>query len=496
MVISRRHFMRNASAAALAFGGLRTITTQAQVYAVDPQRGIDRFGQLYGDPAGILNLPAGFKYTVISRSGDRMSDGLITPGAPDGMAAFPLAGDPTKTLLVRNHELDSMGEEIDAFEGNKDLARKHVGSHSYDYFNNGLPVNGGTTTLLYNHANGRVERTHLSLIGTTRNCAGGATPWGSWLTCEESLVGKEQGFGKEHGYVFEVPAMQKTLVEAQPLKDMGRFVHEAAAVDSTNGIVYLTEDYDRSLFYRFIPNQVGELSAGGRLQALVIKGWRSANTRNFVEDIDGANGKKDPTAKAVAINQRFECEWLDLDDVTSPDGDLSLRGAANGAAIFSRCEGIAFALRDGAQHETAQREVFFAATDGGAHKLGQIWRYQPSPFEGTSREKESPAKLELFYESSHRAHLESCDNITVAPWGDLIVCEDSYSADPTTVNYMRGITPAGKIYTLAMNAHPDKGEFCGACFSPDGTTLFVNIQRPGMTIAITGPWGNLRNKAV
>src|SRR5690606_15838417 len=108
MAISRRHFIRNASAAALAFGGLRTVTSQAQVYAVDPQRGIDRFGQLYSDPAGILNLPAGFKYTIISRTGDRMSDGLITPSAPDGMAAFPLAGAPTKTLLVRNHELDSI----------------------------------------------------------------------------------------------------------------------------------------------------------------------------------------------------------------------------------------------------------------------------------------------------------------------------------------------------------------------------------------------------
>lgn len=489
MAISRRHFIRNASAAALAFGGLRTVTSQAQVYAVDPQRGIDRFGQLYSDPAGILNLPAGFKYTIISRTGDRMSDGLITPSAPDGMAAFPLAGAPTKTLLVRNHELDSIGEELDAFEGNKDIARKHVGSKSYDYFNE-LPVNGGTTTLLYDHASGRVEHSHLSLIGTARNCAGGATPWGSWLTCEESLIGKEQGFGKEHGYVFEVPAVQKTLVNAQPLKEMGRFVHEAAAVDSTNGIVYLTEDYDRSLLYRFIPNQPGELSAGGKLQALVIKGWRSANTRNYREDIEGVDGKKDPTAKPVAINERFECEWLDLEDVTSPDGDLSVRGAADGAAVFSRCEGIAFAL-----HDKQRRDIFFAATGGGERKLGQIWRYQPSPFEGSSGEKDSPGQLELFYESTDRAHLESCDNITVAPWGDLIVCEDSYSADPTMVNYMRGITPAGKIYTLAMNAHPDKGEFCGACFSPDGSTLFVNIQRPGMTIAITGPWGNLRNKA-
>src|SRR5690606_9646942 len=109
------------------------------------------------------------------------------------------------------------------------------------------------------------------------------------------------------------------------------------------------------------------------------------------------------------------------------------RGEAQGAAIFSRCEGVAFALR-----EAAKREVFFAATGGGAKKLGQIWKYEPSPFEGTPREREKPATLELFYESQDRAHMESCDNITVAPWGDLIICEDSYSADPTMVNYLRG----------------------------------------------------------
>jgi Predicted phosphatase len=487
MSISRRHFIRNASATALAFSGLRQLTAHAQVYAVDPQRGIDPFGQLYQDPAGIVNLPAGFRYTIISRTGDKMSDGLITPSAPDGMAAFPMSGDNNRCILVRNHELDSIGEEIDAFGGDLRLARERAGTKAYDYFNE-LPVNGGTTSLVYNMHTGRVEQAHLSLIGTARNCAGGATPWGSWLTCEETLVDKAQGFGREHGYVFEVDAQYRGLSEPVPLKDMGRFVHEAAAVDSTTGIVYLTEDYDRSLFYRFIPDQPGALHRGGRLQALTIRGWHAANTRNYPEDVK--KNTADSTAKPIAIGDHFECEWIDLKDVTAPDGDLSQRGEAQGAAIFSRCEGVAFALR-----EAAKREVFFAATGGGAKKLGQIWKYEPSPFEGTPREREKPATLELFYESQDRAHMESCDNITVAPWGDLIICEDSYSADPTMVNYLRGLTPQGKIYTLAMNAHPAKGEFCGACFSPDGTTLFVNIQRPGMTLAITGPWGSLRHSA-
>ena len=484
MILSRRHFMKNASAAALAFGGLRQSGAQAQVYAVDPQRGMDRFGQLHRDPAGILNLPAGFSYNIISRTGDPMSDGLITPSAPDGMAAFPVANQPGKSLLVRNHELDSLGEEVDAFGGSEALARKHVGKKAYDYFHRKLPVNGGTTTLLYDHVSGRVERSHLSLIGTARNCAGGPTPWNSWLTCEETLVTAAQGFGREHGYLFEVPAAHKGLVDPVPLKDMGRFLHEAAAVDSTTGVVYLTEDFARGLFYRFLPRQPGELAKGGTLQALIIRGWASADTRNHT----ATEIKSD--RMLMPLDKKFECEWLDLDAVTAPDGDLSERGALAGAAIFSRCEGVAFALRS-----DGQREIFFAATGGGPEQLGQIWRYQPSLYEGTVREKEAPGTLELIYESRHRAHLEACDNLTVAPWGDLIICEDSYSADPTMVNYMRGLTPEGKIYTLAMNAHPDKGEFCGACFSADGTILFVNIQRPGMTLAITGPWGSLRNTA-
>lgn len=486
MRLTRRHFLKNASAAALAVGALRSLQLHAQVYAQDPVYGIDKVGQLLADPAGILNLPRNFSYKVIARTGDRMSDGLLTPSGMDGMASFPLPGDASKCILVRNHELDSAGDEIDAFGGNVELARKHVGNKAYDHFPRGqLPVNGGTSTLIYSHRSQRIERSHLSLIGTVRNCAGGATPWGSWLSCEETLVDKAHGYGREHGYVFEVPSLSNGLVDAVPLTAMGRFMHEAAAVDSTNGIVYLSEDYERSLFYRFIPKTPGKLTDGGRLQALVMRGWPSANTRNWPEDT------KDKNAQAVAMQQRFACEWIDLDEVTAPAGDLSKRGEAKGAAIFARGEGLAFALR-----ADKTREVLFSATTGGAAKIGQVWRYQPSPFEGTAREMEQPGMMELLYESHNRAILQACDNLTVAPWGDLIICEDSYSDSSDTVNYLRGLTPSGKIYTLAMNAHPAKGEFCGACFSPDGSTLFVNIQKPGFTLAITGPWGNLRNQAL
>ncbi|MDZ7629513.1 MAG: DUF839 domain-containing protein [Parvularculaceae bacterium] len=78
--------------------------------------------------------------------------------------------------------------------------------------------------------------------------------------------------------------------------------------------------------------------------------------------------------------------------------------------------------------------------------------------------------------------LKNCDNVAVAPWGDVILCEDGYDYQ---AQYLRGVTPDGALYTLAGNT---KAEFCGACFSPDGEVLFVNFQTPGTTFAIRGPW--------
>lgn len=476
MELSRRHFLKNASAAALALGTFRHLPSQAQIQSY---RSVEKLGNLINDPAGILNLPTGFSYKIISRNGDRMSDGLITPHNPDGMAAFPVKGKPHQSLLIRNHELHPY-IKTDPFGGDTALARKFVGTKAYDFYND-MPANGGTTNLLFDHVTGKVEHSFLSLIGTLVNCSGGITPWGSWLSCEETQDGIKQGFGKDHGFVFEVPSTATGLVEAVPLTAMGRFKHEACAVDVTTGIVYMTEDHQSGLFYRFLPNQKGVLAAGGRLQALVIDELFSANTRNWQDDV--AKQK----AMLIPANKSLRCKWIELNDVTAPHGGLRKRGRAKGAAIFARGEGLAFAIRS-----NNRRELFFSATTGGEQKIGQLWRYQPSPHEGTAREQEQPGTLDLFYETADRTVLKSPDNLVIAPWGDLIICEDCYSNIADDFNYLRGITPAGKIYTIAMNPQKQNGEFCGACFSPDGSTLFINIQTPGMTFAITGPWKNVR----
>jgi hypothetical protein len=328
------------------------------------------------------------------------------------------------------------------------------------------PLPGGTTTMLYDHASGRVLRSHLSLAGSIRNCAGGTTPWGSWLTCEEdvSRAGSTAAgatLGQDHGWVFEVPAAATGPVRPVPLKAMGRFNHEAAATDPATGIVYLTEDRDNSLLYRFLPARRGDLKAGGRLQALALA--------------DGLDDTRNWAAPALPLQVPRAVRWIDLDGVDSASDDLRLRGARAGAAVFARGEGIV--MGDGV--------IYFMCTSGGAAKLGQVMRYRPSPHEGRADERRAPGRLDLFVESTSPDLLNFGDNITVGPSGHLVVCEDQYTK--VQANHLRGITPAGHVYPIGyLRAQT---ELAGACFSADGRVLFVNVYSPGATLAISGPWG-------
>ncbi len=310
-----------------------------------------------------------------------------------------------------------------------------------------------------------MESEYLSLTGTVRNCAGGVTPWNSWITCEETSYreGGLEGFlEKDHGYNFEVPATDRIgLAEPVPLKAMGRFVHEAVAVHPETGIVYQTEDSDTGIFYRFVPASKGELHKGGKLQCVALKEWKAADSRNWAT----------LTTTRFPEKKLFSVEWVDLDNVESPDNDLRLRGFQKGAVRFARAEGIWY----------GKNELFFACTSGGTNGTGQIFRYIPSKYEGQSKEIDSPGRLELFLEPNDVNIFQNCDNLTVAPWGDVIICEDK--AEPRIV----GITPKGKSYLIAKNVGY-KSEFAGPVFSPSGKTLFINIQSPGVTIAITGPW--------
>lgn len=475
MLLSRRNLIRSAASVAVAAPALQLMGCASAERPATRQRVSSL--SLVPDPKGLLDLAPGLSYAVLSRAGDEMSDGLVEPGAHDGMAAFPVEGDPTRCLIVRNHELGATSQ-LSAF--GPDLARvqKIACDRIYDLAPNGRPFAGGTTTALVNLSSMRVERTHLSLAGTAVNCAGGPMPWGSWLSCEETQLVKGAEASKSHGFIFEVPATHMSAVEPVALAAMGRFAHEAAAIDPATGIIYLTEDTADSLFYRFLPAARGELAKGGRLQALALVEQAGADTRNWPAHKGG-----DPALRLVA-NRGYAVRWIDLADVEAPDGDLRLRGRKAGAAIFARGEGLAFAL------EAAGPAIYFTCTSGGPAQIGQIFRYVPSLYEGSSREADAPGRLELFAESTGEHEFEKCDNIVASPRGELIVCEDG-DGD----NFVRAITPDGLIYTLARNADAGKSEFCGACFSPDGQTLFVNIQKPGITVAITGPWASVRTQA-
>ena len=384
-------------------------------------------------PAGpVLELPEGFRYVRFGDEGSPMDGGAPTPPAHDGMAAF--ADGPGRLRLVRNHELTAKGEAF---------ARP-----AYD-----PSATGGTTTSIFDTRAGRLAASFPSLAGTFCNCAGGPTPWGSWLTCEEGTPGPRAGFERMHGYVFEVPAYRNGPAEPVPLKAMGRFVHEAVAVDPASGIVYLTEDRPTAGFYRFIPTTPGVLRQGGRLQMLAVGRRPGYDTR-----ADQATG--------VVVT----AHWVDIDDPDPPDAGwnpLSVfqQGFRRGGAVFGRLEGCCF----------DQGRVLLNATAGGDAGCGQVWEYQPQP--------DGRGLLRLVFESPAAQFLRQPDNVTVSPRGGVLLCEDHDGADR-----LIGLDPDGRPFEFARN-RLSRGEFAGLCYGPSkGHWLFVNIQRPGMTLAITGPW--------
>ena len=384
----------------------------------------------------LLQLPSGFRYLTGGWRGDPLDNGFPTPSAHDGMAAFPYRG--TRIRLVRNHEVTT--------------GPLFAASGVYD-----SGGGGGTTTLEFDVEEGRFTAAFGSLSGTVRNCAGGATPWGTWLTCEESLLDSaHQPLQHRHGYVFEVPIDGEAGGVA--LTGLGRFVHEAVAVDPASGIVYETEDQDEAGLYRFTPGVPGHLAAGGRLEMLAIEGRRRFDLRG-----------RQPAGV------RYPVTWVPINrpDPRSGPGVFA-QGRDRGGATFARLEGAC---------ESGGR-IYVTSTSGGAAKCGQVWEFDPAAQE-----------LRLVFESPSRDLLDMPDNVCPSPRGGLVLCEDN-SSHPS----VHGLTTDGRVFRFARNnvilaGHPRvadgdyrNGEFAGATFSPDGRWLFVNVQRPGFTAAITGPW--------
>lgn len=445
--MDRRRFLKSIAAAAV---------TPAIASGCKPPS--HAFGDLKPDDRKLLELPFGFRHRIVSKVGRKMNDGLRVPGAHDGMAAFPR--DDGLVALVCNHETLAGWPDESPFIKGYNKVPERIKERLYDRGRDLTPAYGGTTTTLYDIEKSRVRHQFLSLGGTEINCAGGPTPWGSWLSCEETFTSPGQATEndtpitreRKHGYVFEVPSQATEIVEPVPLRDMGRFVHEAAVVEPETGYVYLTEDMDDALFYRFIPKVPGKLVEGGKLQALVITGRDAVLTRNWDGEIE------------TVLNRPLECHWVDMDDADVEQDDLRHKGAAKGAAVFARGEGACW----------AGDRIAFTCTEGGPSKIGQVFTYRPTSVDG--------GLLELIAEVDPDSIMRYCDNIVMAPWGDLLCCEDRGMGSSIV-----GIRPDGSFYRIARNSYSES-ELAGVCFSPDGSTMFVNIQYPGITLAIRGPW--------
>jgi len=441
-VHTRRTFIRNG---ALGAGAVAIATAPGAATAARGRSG--GYGPLVPDKGGLLDLPNGFQYRVLQTTDDRLSDGKPVPHHFDGMAAF--AGPKGSTVLVRNHELRPA-----TVVGKNPV----VGSNPY------RPDGVGGTTGLVVGPDGRLERSFVTSSGTLTNCAGGATPWGTWITCEEDRT-------TDHGYCFEVdPSDPEGTLSRTPIRGMGFFSHEACDVDPSTGIVYLTEDDFRlaipddpstetpensrtSFLYRYLPSdprpRPGALQQGGKLQALAIDERPSYNL-----DL-GKTG------------DRYDVVWKDVRPEQAHEDAL-----AAGCARFNRLEGSFYS--GGA--------FWFDDTAGGEERLGQIFRYLPRS-----------NRLELFLEGSSPAQMESPDNMVITPWGDLWFVEDG-----TGSQRVIGVTPDGETYVFAENRllgaeDGDATELAGPTFAPDGKTFFVNLYDPGHTLAITGPFKSRRS---
>ncbi|MGH4025433.1 MAG: alkaline phosphatase PhoX [Pseudonocardiaceae bacterium] len=456
MSLSRRDFLNRSAVAGLVLVGSTEMFTASAVAAPGGDPREPGYGPLVDDPAGALALPAGFSYAIVSRAGStQLESGEPTPGNHDGTGAFARPGG--GTVLVNNHEL---GDTLAATP----FPVPHHDGYTYD------PGTPGGCTIVEADRDGNRVREYVGVAGTSTNCAGGVTPWGTWLTCEETeaLTG-QKGATKDHGYVFEVdPRDRDANRDPQPIKALGRYAHEAAAVDPRRGHIYLTEDAadPNGLLYRWEPPRDYRPGKGGLRQLAADAGTLTAMAAR-----DGAGTHVDDLSRATVVGTTYQVSWVPV-----PDRDArttSTRAQLTGSEV-TRGRKLEGAWWD---NGGAWIVASFARAESPVPHDGQVWFYDP---------KRGTLTLKLRFGVNPAPDTEGAfdgpDNISVSPYGGVILAEDGEG-----IQHLIGVTDDGRSYPLARN-EVDSGEFTGPVFSPDRTTLFANLQTPGTMYAIRGPW--------
>jgi uncharacterized protein len=361
-----------------------------KLYAAPAEPGAGPYGRLLPPDANGLRLPEGFRSRVIAKTGEEVGrTGFIWHDAPDGGACFPT--DDGGWIYTSNCE---------SFLGGASMVRFAQG--------------------------GAIVDAQAILSDTAVNCAGGPTPWGTWLSCEEH----------ESGQVWECFLDGR---EAKARPQMGRFAHEAAAVDPLRRAVYLTEDQFEGRFYRFLPDVWHDLRRG-TLYAMRVH-WDDA--------------------RHLGGSVRWVRVPSDLPASASPQ--------AAATTPFNGGEGAWF--DDG---------VVYFATKGD----DRVWSYDASC-----------DRLEVIYDSSlfPDSPLRAVDNVTVSKSGDLFVAEDG---DNMQLCLITPGGPAGnrrKVSPFLQVIGHDFSEICGPAFNPSGNRLYFSSQRGadgflGMTFEIRGPF--------
>ncbi|MFG2124660.1 alkaline phosphatase PhoX [Streptomyces sp. NPDC048710] len=485
MSLSRRDFARKSAitgagvALAGSVGALATapnaLAATDDIETVDGESAHGHHGVGYGplipDPDGILALPEGFTYRVITYSGrTKLESGEFTPSNHDGTSTFD--GPRGATLLVNNHELKGPRA---GWKYPVPLTEGLV----YD------PAASGGCTVV------EVRRDHVAewvgIAGTSTNCAGGNTPWGTWLTCEETEdKAGQNGMTKDHGYVFEVdPEDRRANRDPKPVKALGRYAHEAVVVDPKRGHLYLTEDAagPNGLLYRWTPPE-GYRHGRGKLRTLAD----DAGVLQAFKCFDSGGKFIDDLSRATKIGTVYGVDWVDVPDRDARTTSVRKQFTEGQVTRARKLEGMWWG--DGGTYIVSS----YARTESPVQHDGAVWFYDP-------KRRTLTLKVLLGVNpdpSADNGNFDGPDNITVSPYGGLVIAEDGEG-----VQHLFGATESGRTYPIARNdlaitpaataaggtaEKPEYSEFTGVTFSPDGRTLFANIQEPGIMLAITGPW--------